>query len=150
MTVTPPAQYTVFQLVNRQSGRAMDIPNASTAAGTGAVQYTPSSAANQQFRFTPVGGGVYEIYTTHATTPLALGISGGGSADGAKLIQWQSLHDTNMQWKITDTGDGHVVLTCLRSGKVLGVTGGSASNGATIEQQTANGGTGQQWRRVGK
>ncbi|WTZ69160.1 RICIN domain-containing protein [Streptomyces sp. NBC_01383] len=150
MTVTPPAQYTVFQLVNRQSGRAMDIANASTAAGTGAVQYTPSSAANQQFRFTPVGGGVYEIYTTHATTPLALGISGGGSADGAKLIQWQSLHDTNMQWKITDTGDGHVVLTCLRSGKVLGVTGGSASNGATIEQQTANGGTGQQWRRVGK
>ncbi|WP_371930271.1 glycosyl hydrolase family 95 catalytic domain-containing protein [Streptomyces poriferorum] len=150
VTVTPPAQYTVFQLVNRQSGRAMDIPNASTAAGTGAVQYTPSSAANQQFRFTPVGGGVYEIYTTHAATPLALGISGGGSADGAKLIQWQSLHDTNMQWKITDTGDGHVVLTCLRSGKVLGVTGGSASNGATIEQQTANGGTGQQWRRVGK
>lgn len=150
LTVTPPAQYTVFQLINRRSGRAMDIPGASTATGTGVVQYTPSSAVNQRFRFTPVGGDVYEIHTTHAGTPLALGISGGGSADGAKLIQWHSLHDTNMQWKITDTGDGHVVITCLRSGKVLGVRGGSASNGAAIEQQTADGGTGQQWRRVGK
>ncbi|MFG2675504.1 glycoside hydrolase N-terminal domain-containing protein [Streptomyces sp. NPDC048445] len=150
VTVAPPAQYSVFQLVNRQSGRAMDIPGASTAAGTGVVQYTPSSTANQQFRFTPVGSGVYEIHTTHGGTPLALGISGGGSTDGAKLIQWHSLHDTNMQWKITDTGDGHVILTCLRSGKVLGVTGGSTADSATIEQQTANGGTGQQWRRVGK
>nr|WP_303392130.1 RICIN domain-containing protein [Kitasatospora sp. NA04385] len=150
MTVAPPAQHTVFQLVNRKSGRALDVQGGSTAAGAPVIQYTPSSAANQQFLFTPVGGGVYEICTTHTAPALALGISGGGSADGAKLIQWQSLHDTNMQWKLTDTGDGYVVVTCLRSGKVLGVTGDSTANGATIEQQTANGGTGQQWRRIGR
>ncbi|MCX5395284.1 RICIN domain-containing protein [Streptomyces sp. NBC_00094] len=149
VTVTPPAQYDVFQLINRNSGRAIDVPNASTSAGTVLIQYTPSSSANQQFRFIPVGGGLYEISTTHGGTPLAWDIGGGSSADGAPLLQWHTSHATNQQWEITDTGDGHVVITCARSGKVLGVTGDSTADLATIEQQTADGGTGQQWRRIG-
>ncbi|MER5710158.1 glycoside hydrolase N-terminal domain-containing protein [Streptomyces sp. NPDC002122] len=149
VTVAPPAQYTVFQLVNRKSGRAIDVPGADTSAGTGLIQYTPGSAANQRFRFVPVGGGLHEILTTHGATPLAWDVSGGTSAEGAKLVQWHPTHATNQQWRITDTGDGHVTLTCARSGKALGVTGGSTADGATIEQQTADGGTGQQWRRVG-
>ncbi|MEU3478392.1 glycosyl hydrolase family 95 catalytic domain-containing protein [Streptomyces sp. NPDC033754] len=149
VTVAPPAQYTVFQLVNRKSGRAIDVPGAATSAGTGLIQYTPGSAANQRFRFVPVGGGLHEILTTHGATPLAWDVSGGTAAEGAKLVQWHPTHATNQQWRITDSGDGHVTLTCARSGKVLGVTGGSTADGATIEQQTADGGTGQQWRRVG-
>ncbi|MET9677787.1 glycoside hydrolase N-terminal domain-containing protein [Streptomyces sp. NPDC006482] len=149
VTVTPPAQYDVFQLINRNSGRAIDVPNVSASAGTVLIQYTPSSSANQQFRFIPVGGGLHEISTTHGGTPLAWDIGGGSSADGAPLLQWYTSHATNQQWEITDTGDGHVVITCARSGKVLGVTGDSTADLATIEQQTADGGTGQQWRRIG-
>ncbi|MFI1226349.1 MULTISPECIES: RICIN domain-containing protein [unclassified Streptomyces] len=150
VTVEPPAQHTVFQLVNRRSGRAVDVPRASTTQGTGLTQYTPGSAVNQQFRFIPVGGGSYEIRTTHGTTPLAWDISGGDATEGAQLVQWSATHATNQQWKITETGDGHVTIACARSGKVLGVTADSTANGATIEQQTPNGGTGQQWRRIGK
>ncbi|WP_371500496.1 glycoside hydrolase N-terminal domain-containing protein [Kitasatospora sp. NBC_00374] len=146
VTVTPPARATVFQLVNRKSGKAVDVPGASTAAGTGLIQYTPSSAANQRFRFTPVGGDVHEIGCTH--TSLAWDVSGGSTADGARLIQWTPTHGTNQQWRITDTGDGYVTITSVRSGKVLGVTGGSTADQAPVEQQTANGGTAQQWRRI--
>ncbi|MFC9248930.1 glycoside hydrolase N-terminal domain-containing protein [Streptomyces sp. NPDC057136] len=149
VTVAPPAQHTVFQLVNRKTGKALDVPGASTANGTGLIQYTPSSAANQQFRFIPVGGGLYEIYTTHSSTPLTLSVWGGTTDAGAKITQWTPEHTTSHQWKITDTGDGYVTITCVRGGKALGVTGDSTANGATIEQQTPNGGTGQQWRRVG-
>ncbi|MEU8703243.1 glycoside hydrolase N-terminal domain-containing protein [Streptomyces sp. NPDC048680] len=149
-TLAPPAQHTVFQLVNRKTGKAVDVPGASTANGTGLIQYTPSPAVNQQFRFVPVGEGRYEIYTTHGSTPLVWAVWGGSSDAGAKITQWTPEHSTSQQWKIADVGDGYVTLTCARSGKVLGVTGGSAADGATVEQQTADGGTGQQWRRVGR
>ncbi|WP_323189256.1 glycoside hydrolase N-terminal domain-containing protein [Kitasatospora sp. NBC_00240] len=150
VTVTPPARYTVFQLVNRLSGKAVDVPGASTGPGTELIQYTPSEAPNQQFRFIPVGGGLHEIRTTHGGTALSWDVSGGGTADGARLVQWNPTYADNQHWKVTDTGDGYVTLTCARSGKVLGITDRSASDGATLEQQTPDGSTQQQWRRVNR
>ncbi|MEW2489755.1 glycoside hydrolase N-terminal domain-containing protein [Streptomyces sp. NPDC048411] len=144
VTVTPPVQHTVFQVVNRRTGMAIDVPGASASQGIGLIQYTPSSAANQQFRFVPVGGGLHEVYTTHGSTPLAWDVSGGTSDDGAQLVQWVPTHAENQQWKIADVGDGYVTITCARSGKVLGAAAGSG-----IEQQTPSNDTGQQWRRAG-
>nr|WP_254211920.1 RICIN domain-containing protein [Streptomyces sp. ADI95-16] len=135
----------MFQLVNRHSGKAVDVPGASTGPGTELIQYTPSGAINQRFRFIPVGSGLHEIRTTHG---LSWDISGGGTADGTKLVQWTPAYADNQHWKVTDTGDGHVILTCARSGKVLGITDRSASDGATLEQQTPDGSAQQQWRRV--
>ncbi|MDH6117889.1 alpha-L-fucosidase 2 [Kitasatospora sp. GAS204A] len=146
VTVTPPAQSTVCQLVNRLSGKAIDVPGASTVAGTTLIQYTPGTAANQHFRFTGVGGDTYEIDCTH--TALAWDINGGSTADGATLIEWTPTHGTNQQWRITDTGDGYITIASVRSGKVLGVTQDSTADLATIEQQSANSGPGQQWRRI--
>ncbi|KUJ63987.1 hypothetical protein ACZ90_64270 [Streptomyces albus subsp. albus] len=146
LTVSPPAQHTVFQLVNRKTGKAIDVPGAATSPGTGLILYTPSSAVNQQFRFIPVGGGRHQVYTTHGSTPLVWAVDGGTSADGAKLIQWTPAYADNEHWEITDTSDGYVTITCARSGKVLG----AAADGSAIEQQTPRDDAGQQWRRVGK
>ncbi|MCX4679237.1 RICIN domain-containing protein [Streptomyces sp. NBC_01433] len=150
MAITPPAQHAVSQLVNRRTGKAVDVPGASTGNGAGLIQYTPSAAVNQQFRFVPVGGGHYEIYTTHGSTPLVWSVRGGTSDVGAKIVQWTPEHSTSQQWKIADAGDGYITVTCARSGRVLGIAGDSDADGATVEQQAANGGTGQQWRRVGR
>ncbi|WSK01700.1 RICIN domain-containing protein [Streptomyces sp. NBC_01320] len=150
MAVAPPAQHSVFQLINRKTGKAVDVPDASTANGTGLIQYTRNSAVNQQFRFIPVGGGLYEIYTTHGSTPLAWSVRGDTTAAGAKIVQWTPEHSTSQQWKVTEAGDDYVTVTCSRSGLVLGVTGDSTADGATVEQQAANGGKGQQWRRIGR
>ncbi|MFI5749212.1 glycosyl hydrolase family 95 catalytic domain-containing protein [Streptomyces sp. NPDC051644] len=150
VAVAPPAQHTVFQLVNRKTGKAVDVPGASTANGTGLIQYTRNSAVNQQFRFIPAGGGLHEIYTIHGSTPLAWSVSGGTTAAGAEIVQWTPEHSTSQQWKITEAGDGCVTVTCSRSGLALGVTGDSTADGATVEQQVANGGEGQQWRRIGR
>ncbi|WUX26923.1 RICIN domain-containing protein [Streptomyces sp. NBC_01438] len=137
-------------MVNRRSGKAADVSGASTDNGAALIQYTPSSAVNQQFRFIPVGSEQYEIYTTHGSTPLVWAVWGGVSEAGAKITQWTPEHSTSQRWTIADAADGYVTLTCVRSGKVLGIADGSTANGATVEQQEADGGTGQQWRRVGK
>ncbi|KOU72385.1 ricin B lectin [Streptomyces sp. XY66] len=149
VAVAPPAQHTVFQLINRHSGMAVDVPGASASPGTELIQYTPSSsAASQWFRFIPLGGGLHDIRTLHGSTALSWDISGGGTADGARLVQWNPTYADNQRWKVSDTGDGHVTFTCARSGKVLGITGRSTSDGATLEQQTPDGSAQQQWRRV--
>ncbi|MGW6863565.1 glycosyl hydrolase family 95 catalytic domain-containing protein [Streptomyces sp. NPDC054912] len=147
VTVTPPAQHTVFQLINRHSGKAVDIPGASTGPGTELIQYTPSEATNQQFRFIPVGSDLHDVRTTHG---LSWDISGGGTDDGANLVLWNPTYADNQRWRVTDAGDGHVTLTCARSGKVLGITDRSASDGATLEQQTPDGSAQQEWRRVSR
>ncbi|MFJ6656732.1 glycosyl hydrolase family 95 catalytic domain-containing protein [Streptomyces sp. NPDC091377] len=148
VTVGPPARHTVFQLINRHSGKAVDVPDASTGPGTGLIQFTPSAAANQRFRFLPMGGGLHEIRTTHGGASLSWDVSGGGTADGAKVVTWHPTYASNQQWRITETGGGHITLTCARSGKLLGVTDGSSADGATLEQQTPDGSPRQQWRRV--
>ncbi|MDA5279260.1 RICIN domain-containing protein [Streptomyces sp. Isolate_45] len=137
----------MFQLINRHSGKAVDIPGASTSPGTELIQYTPSEAPNQQFRFIPVGSDLHRIRTTHG---LAWDIRGGGTEDGAKLVQWNPTYADNQFWKVTETGDGHITLTCARSGKVLGITNRSAADGSTLEQQTFDGSAQQQWRRVSR
>ncbi|MEW1602031.1 glycoside hydrolase N-terminal domain-containing protein [Streptomyces sp. NPDC093808] len=153
-TVTVPAAGSVtvtpgpVQLVNRLSGKAIDVPGASGTAGRELIQYTPSGAANQRFRFVPVGGGLFEVRTTHLADPLCWDIAGGSTAEGARLTQWAPTRATNQQWRLSAAADGHVTVGSVRSGKVLGVTGDSTANHATVEQQTADGGAGQQWRIV--
>ncbi|MFG2675513.1 GDSL-type esterase/lipase family protein [Streptomyces sp. NPDC048445] len=141
---------TVFQLVNRRTGKAIDVPGAATTAGTGLIQHAPSSAVNQQFLFITVGEGIDEVYTTHSPTTLGWAVWGGASDAGAKIVQWTPEHSTSQQWRRSRTADGYTVVTCVRSGKVLGVSGGSTADGAAIEQQTPDGGEGQQWRLVEK
>ncbi|RPK38754.1 Endo-1,4-beta-xylanase A precursor [Streptomyces sp. ADI92-24] len=147
---TQATRHTVFQLVNRRTGKAIDVPGAATAAGTGLIQYTPSSAVNQQFLFASVGKGTDEVYTTHTATPLGWAVWAGTSDTGAKIVQWTPEHSTSQQWRMNQTSDGYTVVTCVRSGKVLGVRGDSTANGAAIEQQTPDGSAGQQWRLIEK
>lgn len=147
VTATPATQQSIFQLINRHSGKAIDVPGASTSPGTKIIQYTPSEAVNQRFRFIPVGSGLHEVRTTGG---LSWDISGGGNSDGARLIQWNPTGADNQRWKVTETGDGHITLTCARSGKVLGITDRSTSDHATLEQQTPDGSAQQQWRRVNR
>ncbi|WUH78497.1 RICIN domain-containing protein [Streptomyces sp. NBC_00435] len=128
VTATPATQQSIFQLINRHSGKAIDVPGASTSPGTKIIQYTPSEAVNQRFRFIPVGSGLHEVRTTGG---LSWDISGGGNSDGARLIQWNPTGADNQRWKVTETGDGHITLTCARSGKVLGITDRSTSGTPT-------------------
>ena len=145
VTVSPPAQYSVFQLVNRRTGTTATVPGGTTSAGTGLTLAAPGSGAGQQFRFVPVGDGLYEIHTTHGATPLAWDVNAASTADGARLIQWQPSHSANQRFRLTDTGGGYATLTCAHSGKVLAAT----ADGAAIEQRTPGSDLGQQWRRVG-
>ena len=143
VTVTP----TAYRLVNRASGKALDVPGSSTAAGTALIQYTDHDSANQQWYLTPVSEGVFALVNVHSG--LRADVSGGGLGDGAAVVQWSDAHSTNQQWTLTDAGGGYVKVVNVRSGSLLSVAGGSTADLAAVVQQADTGSAGQQWRLVG-
>ncbi len=81
-----PASSGTFQLVNKNSGKLLEIPSASTADGTDAAQWGPTGHATQRWNLTPDGGGYWAI--TNADGEKCLEIDGCSTADGAVAQQW--------------------------------------------------------------
>lgn len=146
VTLTPAPTPAVCRLANRHSGKVIDVPGASTATGTGLIQYADHAGDNQRWRLVPAGPAVWELVNVHSG--LAMDVQGGGSADGTPIIQWTPTHATNQQWRFADAGGGYLTIADLRSGKVLGVAGDSTADLSAVEQQTPGGGAGQQWRLI--
>ncbi|MFI9100690.1 glycosyl hydrolase family 95 catalytic domain-containing protein [Streptomyces fildesensis] len=148
-TLVPTPAPTVFTLVNRRSGKAIDVPGGSTSTGTALIQYGAHGGTNQQWTFTGTGAAGSERFRiTNVHSGLAMDVSGGSTADGAAIIQWTPSGSTNQQWTLTDAGGGYVKIVSLRSGKLLGVAGDSTADLAAVVQQTDTGSSSQQWRRT--
>src|SRR5690242_17259536 len=50
-----------YVLVNRNSGKAMDVASASTADGAAVQQWSRHDGGNQQWQFVDSGGGYYRV-----------------------------------------------------------------------------------------
>jgi hypothetical protein len=73
-------------LVNRGSGKALDVSGVSTADGARLHQWTRTNGTNQQFQFVDAGGGYYKIKARHSGK--VLDVSSWSTADGAAIHQW--------------------------------------------------------------
>jgi Glycosyl hydrolase family 62/Ricin-type beta-trefoil lectin domain-like len=142
-TVNTSAWYT---LVNRNSGKVIDICGASTADGACVQQYSSSGGTNQQFQFVDSGGGYYRIKARHSGK--VLDDYNWSTANGASVKQWTDLNGTNQQWSLADSSGGYVRFINRTSGKALEVQNASTADGGAIDQYTDNNGTNQQWQLV--
>jgi hypothetical protein len=142
-TVDTNAWYT---LINRNSGKALDVCGSSTADGACVQQYSGWGGTNQQFQFVSSGGGYYRIKARHSSKVLdGYNFS---TADGAAVVQWADGNGTNQQWSLADSPDGYVRLINRNSGKALEVRGAATTDGAAVVQYSDWGGTNQQWQLV--
>ncbi|QKV80312.1 non-reducing end alpha-L-arabinofuranosidase family hydrolase [Amycolatopsis sp. Hca4] len=135
-----------YVLVNRNSGKALDVNGASTADGAALIQWTRTNTTNQQFQFVDAGSGNYKLRARHSGK-LA-DVQGASTADGAPVVQWTDNGGANQQFSLADAGSGYVRLVNRNSGKALDVQGASTADAAGIVQQTGSTGTDQQWQLV--
>ncbi|MFD9302506.1 non-reducing end alpha-L-arabinofuranosidase family hydrolase [Streptomyces sp. NPDC060048] len=142
-TVDPNASYV---LVNRSSGKALDVYNLATNDGARITQWTRNDQNQQQWQFVDSGGGYYRIKSRHSGK--VLDVQNGSTANGAPIVQWADVNGTNQQWRLADSSDGHVRLIARHSNKALEVQGGSTTDNANIVQYDDWGGTNQQWQLV--
>ncbi|MFE9644970.1 non-reducing end alpha-L-arabinofuranosidase family hydrolase [Streptomyces sp. NPDC006365] len=142
-TVDPNASYV---LVNRNSGKALDVYNLATNDGARITQWTRNDQNQQQWQFVDAGGGYYRIKSRHSGK--VLDVHNWSTANGGSIVQWADLNGTNQQWRLADSSDGYVRLISRHSNKALEVQGASTADNANIVQYDDWGGTNQQWQLV--
>ncbi|OEJ43033.1 alpha-L-arabinofuranosidase [Streptomyces agglomeratus] len=142
-TVDPNASYA---LVNRNSGKALDVYNLATGDGARVTQWTRNDQNQQLWQFVDAGGGYYRIKSRHSGK--VLDVQNGSTNNGGPIVQWTDLNATNQQWRLADSAGGYVRLIARHSNKALEVQGGSTADNANIVQYDDWGGSNQQWQLV--
>ncbi|WP_329225738.1 non-reducing end alpha-L-arabinofuranosidase family hydrolase [Streptomyces canus] len=142
-TVDPNGSYV---LVNRNSGKALDVYNLATDDGARITQWSRNDQAQQQWQFVDAGGGYYRIKSRHSGK--VLDVYNWSTANGGAIVQWTDLNATNQQWRLADSSDGYVRLISRHSNKALEVQGASTADSANVVQYDDWGGTNQQWQLV--
>ncbi len=141
---------TYYKIVNRNSGKALDVTNGSTADGAAVVQNTYTGSNSQQWELINVGLNHYELVNRNSGKPLEIG--GWSTADGALAEQWTYMGagSYNQQWQKVDVGGGYFELLNTASNKPLEVFGWSTADGAAVGQWTLGGqyNFNQQWQLV--
>ncbi|WP_250214419.1 non-reducing end alpha-L-arabinofuranosidase family hydrolase [Acrocarpospora catenulata] len=135
-----------YVLVNRNSGKALDVYNLSTADGGRITQWTRNNQNNQQWQFVDSGGGYYRIKSRHSGK--VLDVYNFSTADGGTIVQWADNNTNNQQWRLADSAGGYVRFISRHSGKALEVQGASTADGGNIVQYSDWGGNNQQWQLV--
>jgi len=134
-----------YVLVNRNSGKALDVYNLATTDGARIAQWSRNDGSQQQWQFVDSGSGYYRLKSR--LSGKVLDVSGRSTADGAALIQWSDNNATNQQFSIQDV-DGFIQLISRNSGKAVEVQGASTADGANVVQYTDWNGSNQQWQLV--
>ncbi|MEO3789639.1 RICIN domain-containing protein [Nonomuraea sp. B10E15] len=134
-----------YALVNRNSGKALDVYNLSTADGGRITQWSRNNGNQQQWQFVDSGGGYYRVKSRHSGK--VLDVYDFSTANGGAIVQWADHNGANQQWRTADSG-GYLRLISRHSGKALEVQNASTADGASIVQYDDWNGANQQWQLV--
>ncbi|WLQ52314.1 family 43 glycosylhydrolase [Streptomyces poriferorum] len=141
-TAATPIAYTV---VNRATGKCMDVVDGSDGDGAGVLQGTCDGGSRQRWRIEDRGDDTSRL--VNAATGKVLDTADCSAADGADLRLWSWLDNTCQRFRflVTDTG-GWVRIVNQASGKVADVADCSTADGADIRQWSWLNNHCQQWQ----
>ena len=135
---------TSYTLVNRNSGKCLDVNGGSTADGANVQQWTCNGGTNQRWRVEDAGGGYSRL--VNVKSGKVLDVASCGTADGTNVQQWTNLNNACQQWTLPATDSGYVRIINRNSGKVLDVENCGTADGANVRQWAWLSNTCQQWR----
>jgi endoglucanase len=131
-------------LVNRNSGKCLDVRGASIEARAPVQQYTCSGGGNQLWQLVAVGNGYYNLVAAHSG--MCLDVRGANTASSAEVQQHPCTGGTNQQWSLAQSQEGgYYHLVARHSGMCLDVRAKSKSDRAPVQQYRCNGGKNQRW-----
>ncbi|MEV4754396.1 non-reducing end alpha-L-arabinofuranosidase family hydrolase [Micromonospora sp. NPDC049559] len=148
---TPAAAATVdtsawYVLVNRNSGKALDVYNLATNDGARIVQWARNNGNQQQWQFVDSGGGYYRLRSR--LSGKVLDVYNWSTANGASIVQWTDSNGANQQFRLADSDSGYVRLINRNSNKAVEVQGASTADGGNVVQYDDWNGSNQQWQLV--
>ena len=139
--VTP----TAYTLVNRSSGKCLDVAGGNTADGTNVAQWTCSGGANQKWRIEDQADDTSRLI--NVATGKALDVADCSTADGADLRQWSWLDNNCQRFRLVHTATGdYVRIVNANSGKVADLADCSTADGGDVRQWRWLNNDCQQWQ----
>ena len=142
-----PAIHGRYKIINKNSGKALEVPGSSTANGTQLDQRTYTGALNQQWDVAPLPrGGDSSYYTIKAAHDgSAANLDAYSYANGGVINQWGYVNQPQQHWYLEYAGGGYFKIHTRWDAKVLEVGGNSTADGGTVDQWDDAGTASQQW-----
>ncbi|WP_062049118.1 RICIN domain-containing protein [Bacillus sp. JCM 19034] len=147
--VTNPVQFdehASYELVNRNSGKLLEVVNAGTDPGDNVQQWERNFHPCQRWAIIQNSEGYYEIINRNSHQ--ALEVFDWSTSNGGNVVQWTHLGGENQQWTIERTSDGYYTLVNRYSGKALDAYNRSLLDGGNIVQWDLNNDFNQQWNII--
>lgn len=144
-----------YSLINKASGKALDMRKGSTAAGTSIIAYTPNGKDSQHFTFigaSLINEGTYFLKSAYGTR---LDVKGSSTKAGANVQTWSVAdNDTSLSHRFRLEKQGsYFRIVNAKSGLVVtpsdlfrGYTGSAKSMIANVTQRLASDMSYQQWK----
>ncbi len=143
-TAATPTSYT---LVNRNSGKCLDVDGGNTADGTNIFQWTCNGGANQKWKLEDLGDDTNRL--VNVATGKVMDVADCSSADGSDIRQWSWLNNKCQRYRLVFTASGDYVRIVNEStGKVADVADCGTANGTDVRQWTWLNNNCQQWKLV--
>jgi hypothetical protein len=120
------------RIVGGQSGRCLDVPNASQTPGTRVQLWDCNGQANQRWTYT--SSRQLQVYGG-----MCLDANGRGTTNGTAVIIWTCNGQANQQWNVNSNG----TITGVQSGLCLDAPG--TANGTQLQLWSCGGQANQQW-----
>jgi hypothetical protein len=124
----------------RHTGRALSVTALLAVSLTAAPTASAVADAPEQLRAKFIAN----LVAHHSGK--CLDVSGGDTADGAKVQQWTCGGWRNQEWNLVATSNGYYTIRAGHSGKCLDVYGAGTVDGTKVLQWTCNGAANQEWR----
>jgi hypothetical protein len=132
-------------LVNRGSGRCMDISGSNMKDGSALQLWDCVGTTNQKFTLRPDGAGYYYIVAQHSGRCLDL--AGFNYNKGAAIQQWVCLDGDNQKFALVDLGTGYYNIRPKQSSGLVSVPNNyNWDNGAIILLGTSTTSTANEFR----
>jgi hypothetical protein len=90
----------VFEIMNRASGKVLDVPNGAQGDGVQIIQYTAHGSQNQHWHFVSVDGDYFEI--VNEASGKVLDVPDGAQGDGVQIIQYTAHGSQNQHWQLIE------------------------------------------------
>ncbi|MCW3463961.1 M57 family metalloprotease [Chitinophaga nivalis] len=133
----------LYKLVNKNSGKVLDVSGISLDNGAKVWQYGWLNGNNQKWYLTYLGSGYYRVMALHSGK--VLDVTSASQEPTALIHQWEWLNGLSQQWRLLRNADGTYALVNRNSGKVVDVSDLSMNDTAPVWQYGWWGGANQRW-----
>ena len=126
-----------YTLVNRNSGKVLDVAARSTANGARVQQWADNGGANQQWQLIDVGGGYYKLINRNSG--LSMEVANWSTASGEQIQQWDDNGGAWQQWRLVPVAAaGPIGWAAVAGAGLNGTTGGRGAPASPPPRSTSS------------